>query len=193
MHIICLTSSSLFAVCVVIIDYALSQSTLEQVFLKQIRPSGADEVHITSITSNVGKEPKFLDYFNGYMIWTLAFFIPGLHQFYLGDTARGFKYFFTINECLVGWMLDLFEMHVLVQKRVETYGNAKALCCFSCCESVDHAPVMVQKGPSVSAGSEMQKTPSNSATGSLASQAALSSSLLDNEHKPNPMARDIDF
>ena len=182
-----------YAIPIGIIDYALSQSTLEQVFLKQIRPSGDDEVKITTITSNVGKEPRTLDYINGYMVWLLALFIPGLHQFYLGDTARGFKYFFTVNEVFVGWMLDLFEMHVLIQKRVETYGNAKALCCFSCCESVDHAPVMVQKGASMSAGNEMQKTPSNSGSGSVASLTAIKASLLDNEHKANPMARDIDF
>ena len=176
-----------YAIPIGIIDYALSQSTLEQVFLKQIRPSGDDEVKITTITSNVGKEPRTLDYINGYMVWLLALFIPGLHQFYLGDTARGFKYFFTVNEVFVGWMLDLFEMHVLIQKRVETYGNAKSFCCFACCDTVDQAsaPSRWPEHNSVNAGSNampMTPTPTGSANSSRASASALQKSLLDSDH-----------
>ena len=126
-HIIQSYGSSIIA----IIDYALSQSTLEQVFLKQIRPTGQED-SLKSISTNSIKVPHRCDYINGYLIWLLAGVIPGLHQFYLGDTWRGLKYFFTLNEFVVGWLLDLFEMHVLVQKRVQQYGNAKGCCCLSC-------------------------------------------------------------
>lgn len=130
-----------------IIDYALSQSTLEQVFLKQIRPNTEVSAADGGSASLTGSElrhggkngPSFLDYFNGYSIWLLAGIIPGLHQFYLGDTWRGVKYFFTLNEVFVGWLLDLFEMHVLIQKRVEQYGSSHVPFCCSCCYSVKAA------------------------------------------------------
>ena len=108
----CLFITVELQVCIIaIIDYALSQSTLEQVFLKQIRPSGQEETGKASgsSSSNAIKVPHRCDYINGYLIWMLAGVIPGLHQFYLGDTWRGLKYFFTLNEFVVGWLLDLFD------------------------------------------------------------------------------------
>lgn len=113
-----------------IADYSLSQSTLEQVFLKQIRPTNAESTLADQQRIGGPRVPTFQDYFLGYLIWLLAFFLPGLHHFYLGNTARGFKYLFTINEFLVGWVLDLFELHMLIRKSVDEFGNAR--CCAWC-------------------------------------------------------------
>ena len=65
-----------------------------------------------------------------YLILLLAFIVPGLHHFYLGNFWRGMKYLFTINELWVGWFLDIFELHVLVRKSVEQHGSQK--CCEPC-------------------------------------------------------------
>lgn len=111
-------------------DYSLSQSTLEQVFLKQIRPTNAESTLAEEQRIGGVRLPTFQDYFFGYLIWLLALFLPGLHHFYLGNTARGFKYLFTINEFLVGWFLDLFELHMLIRKSVDEFGNAR--CCGWC-------------------------------------------------------------
>ena len=125
-----------------VIDYSLSQSTLEQVFLKKIKVTESDYLYsqgmATSKNVAAGKAltsaPRAADYWTGYMMWFLALAIPGLHHFWLGNTARGFKYFFTANELMVGWFLDLFEMHMLVRRSVEEFGN-KPCCgfCTCCC------------------------------------------------------------
>ena len=114
-------------------DYSLSQSSLEQVFLKQIRPTNAESTLQEQERIGGVRQPTCTDYFLGYLIWVLAFFIPGLHHFYLGNTARGFKYLFTINEFLVGWFLDLFELHMLIRKSVDAFGNSECWCCCCCC------------------------------------------------------------
>ena len=168
-----------------IIDYALSQSTLEQVFLKQIRPSteqepGSVDVREASIASaakNISKKPNWLDYFNGYTIWLISALLPGLHQFYLGDTWRGVKYFFTANELWVGWMLDLFEMHVLIQKRVEQYGNSRACFCFSCCYTVQDSSAPI--GRESHQGTQMTPSPTVSRDNS--------NDRVLNENSANPM------
>lgn len=120
-----------------IVDYALSQSTLEQVFLKQIRPNESN-IHQDAMKNNAHhieiKTPRFTDYFFGYLCWLLAFFLPGLHHFYLGNYWRGLKYLLTINEFFVGWFLDLFELHILIKKSVEIYGNQS---CCGCCSGKD--------------------------------------------------------
>jgi len=114
-------------------DYALSQSTLEQVFLKQIRPSEKDAVLLEDQRKTEARVPQWADYLMAYLCWLLAFFVPGLHHFYLGNFWRGIKYLFTINELFVGWFLDIFELHVLVKKSVEEYGNRSCCYCCSCC------------------------------------------------------------
>jgi ATP-binding cassette subfamily A (ABC1) protein 3 len=113
-----------------IVDYALSQSTLEQVFLKQIRPSNADQQALDD-QHRVEKFPTSSDYAMVYAAWLLAIIVPGLHHFYLGNTMRGVKYFLTWNEVFAGWFLDFFELHVLVQKSVEEYGHTTGPC--GCC------------------------------------------------------------
>jgi TM2 domain-containing membrane protein YozV len=60
-------------------------------------------------------------------MWGCAAVIPGLHHFYLGNTNRGFKYLFTANEAYAGWLLDLFEMHVLIQASVQEHGHTNGL------------------------------------------------------------------
>ena len=116
-----------------IVDYALSQSTLEQVFLKQIRPNDTDKMADNDQKSR--RVPTYRDYAVGYMVWLLAGVVPGLHHFYLGNTWRGVKYLLTFNEVFAGWFLDFFEMHVLVQKSVEEYGHTTGpCCCCSCCK-----------------------------------------------------------
>jgi TM2 domain-containing membrane protein YozV len=120
-----------------IADYSLSQSTLEQVFLKQIRPSN-EETSVAEAEKIGGvRKPLCRDYFWGYFIWLLSFALPGFHHFYLGNTMRGLKYLFTLNELWVGWFLDLFELHVLIRTSVEEYGNStvctKGGFCGCCC------------------------------------------------------------
>jgi streptolysin S family bacteriocin protoxin len=118
-------------------DYVLSQSTLEQVFLKQIRVN-VNDVSRSADQNNIdSRVPLFRDYFNAYCVWALAGFIPGLHHFYLGNFWRGVKYLCTFNEAYAGWLLDLFELHVLVQKSVQEHGHTAAIgncgCCCCCC------------------------------------------------------------
>eukprot|EP01038_Epipyxis_sp_PR26KG_P005687 gene5687-7851_t len=117
-----------------IVDYALSQSTLEQVFLKQIRPNESDMDRANGDKEEI-RTPTCHDYSSGYVLWLLAAFIPGLHHFYLGNIWRGLKYFFTLNEVYAGWFLDLFEMHTLVQKSVQEHGHSTGFlcCCYNCC------------------------------------------------------------
>ena len=105
-------------------------------FLKQIRPTENNlKNSMKNNSQNVLRTPKLIDYICGYLVWLLAFFIPGLHHFYLGNYWRGFKYLITINELCVGWFLDLFELHILIKKSVEIYGNQSCNCgCGgSCC------------------------------------------------------------
>jgi TM2 domain-containing membrane protein YozV len=113
-----------------IVDYSLSQSTLEQVFLKQIRPNDHDNQNNADLR-NTQRVPTSYDMWFGYLMWLLALFLPGLHHFYLGNTNRGIKYLLTANEAEVGWFLDLFEMHVLIQASVQEYGHTGG--CFKCC------------------------------------------------------------
>lgn len=115
-----------------IVDYALSQSTLEQVFLKQIRPNENDVTLLAEQHKTESRVPRASDYFNAYLCWLLAFFIPGLHHFYLGNFWRGLKYLLTINEFFVGWLLDIFELHILVKKSVEEYGSQPICSCCRC-------------------------------------------------------------
>ncbi len=81
------------------------------------------------------REPTTMDFMMAYFMWILAGIIPGLHHFYLGNFWRGLKYLFTFNEVYAGWLLDLFELHVLVQKSVQEYGHTTGICgcCSSCC------------------------------------------------------------
>jgi hypothetical protein len=77
--------------------------------------------------------PLMRDYITGYLVWAAAFFLPGLHHFYLGNFWRGMKYLCTGNEVEAGWLLDLFEMHVLIQKSVQEKGHVLGVCyCNSC-------------------------------------------------------------
>lgn len=114
-------------------DYCLSQSTLEQVFLKQIRPNENDARNQEDQQSIQNRVPLFRDYVMGYTMWALAGFFPGLHHFYLGNFWRGMKYLFTGNEVYAGWVLDLLEMHILIQKSVQEYGNVAGMCYCQCC------------------------------------------------------------
>jgi len=116
-----------------IVDYALSQSTLEQVFLKQIRPTASDVFNQLDQQSFDQRIPGFADYFTGYVMLILAIFVPGLHHFYLGNFWRGVWYLITINEIMAGWFLDVFEMHVLIQQSVQQHGNIEGVMFCTCC------------------------------------------------------------
>lgn len=113
-------------------DYSLSQSTLEQVFLKKIRPKEQDVRSDPSALMH-RQVPLFRDYATGYLMWFLSLLFPGLHHYYLGDFWRGVKYTLTYNEVNAGWVLDLFEMHVLVQKSVQEHGHIRRVFCCNCC------------------------------------------------------------
>ncbi len=117
-------------------DYVLSQSTLEQVFLKQIRPNANDIRNQQDQKAISDRVPNFNDYVTVYIVWLLAAFIPGAHHFYLGNTWRGLKYFFTYNEVMAGWILDLFELHVLLQKSVQERGHVQGFLWCSCCNAL---------------------------------------------------------
>jgi ATP-binding cassette subfamily A (ABC1) protein 3 len=140
-------------------DYVLSQSTLEQVFLKQIRVNESDMSKLADQSAMDKRVPLFKDYFNAYCVWLLAGVIPGLHHFYLGNHWRGVKYLFTLNEVAAGWLLDLFDLHVLVQKSVQEHGHTGGIgtCCFccgctccSCCKSVpDDAEIQLDTSTNV--------------------------------------------
>eukprot|EP01039_Chlorochromonas_danica_P002043 gene2043-2228_t len=110
-------------------DYSLSQSTLEQVFLKQIRVNESDMAKLADQENLDKRIPMLQDYAIAYFIWFIALIIPGLHHFYLGNYWRGLKYLLTLNELEAGWLLDLFDMHVLVQKSVQERGHARCCCC----------------------------------------------------------------
>lgn len=141
-----------------IADYSLSQSTLEQVFLKQIRPTAFDAVahHRRDPLGDVeGRTPRFNDYVTGYVVWALSFFFPGLHHYYLGNFWRGVKYTLSVNELFVGWALDLFEMHVLIQKSVQQYGHQRRPIVCNCC--LDHLPCCYGCRPAVAAAEEKEE------------------------------------
>ena len=126
-------------------DYSLSQSTLEQVFLKQIRPKESDMAMLAKQKKTDSRVPLVSEYITVYLLWFLAFFIPGLHHFYLKNYKRGFLYLFTINEFFFGWLLDLFELHILLLKSVQEHGNSPCCggicgCCCSCCRLAAEKP-----------------------------------------------------
>lgn len=50
---------------------------------------------------------------------------------------RGYKYLFTGNEVIAGWLLDLFELHVLIQQSVQQYGHTTG-CCKLCPPPKEH-------------------------------------------------------
>ena len=106
---------------------------VDQVFLKQIRPNENDLRSQKDEDDINNRRPLPRDYVNGYMMWLLSFFFPGLHQFYLGNFWRGVLYLFTLNLFFAGWILDLFEMHILIQKSVQEYGHAPGVCYCNCC------------------------------------------------------------
>jgi hypothetical protein len=112
-------------------DYSFSQSTLEQVFLKKIKPTNTDfqntendednnnnnnfninnnnfdktTMHFLSTTNNNNnKKANFNDYLIGYCFWLLALLIPGLHHYLFGNNWRALKYFVTYNEVFAGFL-----------------------------------------------------------------------------------------
>lgn len=100
--------------------------------MKQIRPADP-EARAAEDKSVVYTEPSIGDYFLGYLFLFLAIFLPGYHHFALRNYYRGWKYLLTINEVYCGWVLDIFEMHVLVQKSVREHGHLPLFPCVECC------------------------------------------------------------
>ena len=101
-----------------------------QVFLKQIRPNSRDLRNQEDQRAIEERVPRCLDYFLGYLMWLGALALPGLHHFYLGNFWRGLAYLVTLNQLYTGWLLDLCEVHVLVQQSVQEYGNTGLCCCY---------------------------------------------------------------
>lgn len=101
--------------------------------MKQIRPNENDVLNQVDQQSIQNRVPLFRDYFMGYSMWALALVCPGLHHFYLGNFWRGMKYLGTLNEVFAGWVLDLFEMHILIQKSVQEHGHVRGICYCQCC------------------------------------------------------------
>ncbi len=68
-----------------------------------------------------------------------------------GNTNRGLKYFFTGNEALAGWLLDLFELHVLIQQSVQEHGHTNGF--FKLCpSSVNYAEMNSSGSAAVNGG-----------------------------------------
>jgi TM2 domain-containing membrane protein YozV len=51
-----------------------------------------------------------------YLFWALAFFIPGMHRFYLGKIGTGIVHFFTRGLFFIGWILDFFKLPQMVRE-----------------------------------------------------------------------------
>ena len=83
-----------------IIDYSLSQSSLEQVFLKQIRPKTNEEDFVEKFL-----QPNYTDYLISLLCIFASFLFPGCHQFKLGNFWMGIEYFFTYNHVIIGSVL----------------------------------------------------------------------------------------
>ncbi len=130
-----------------VVSYALSQSTLEQVFLKKIRndDSAAEAKKVDSV-EHTQRHPFVLDYVLGYLSWLIAILIPGFHHWHLGNRWRAVFFFFTWNQVFAGWVMDLFELHILVQQSVQQHGHATGFCCTCCAQrkNISHSvPVEV--------------------------------------------------
>jgi ABC-type multidrug transport system ATPase subunit len=118
-----------------IVDYSLSQSTLEQIFLKKIRPN-QEALEDEEEAAAKALRPTYLDYFFGILSLFFALLVPGFHRCFLGDCWNGCFYFWTCNELFAGWLLDLCEIHILVQHAVQQFGHLTCRCCtwpFRCC------------------------------------------------------------
>ena len=98
-------------------------------FLKQIRPNDSDQQDDDGERNASSRVPTAADYVFGYLAWLIAMLIPGFHHFYLGNFWRGLLYLFTFNEVFAGWLLDFFEMHVLIQRSVQEHGHTSYFCC----------------------------------------------------------------
>lgn len=112
-----------------IANYSLSQSSLEQVFLKQIRPKEDEESSAPKVPPLV---PNGNDYFICFICILLSVFFPGLHHFKMGNFWLGLEYFVTYNHVLVGSIFDLLEMIPLVQRSVQQQ-NAHLTTCVCIC------------------------------------------------------------
>jgi ABC-type multidrug transport system ATPase subunit len=128
-----------------VVEYVLSQSSLEQVFLKKIRSNEGDEIEEESIDDIMKKVPvKCRDYFYGYFMLAMTVIIPGAHHFWLKDWYMGFYYFFTLNLLYIGTILDFFRMTFLLKRSIMKHGHVKIgfcgcwfpncrRCCSKCC------------------------------------------------------------
>ena len=120
-----------------IVDYSFSQSTLEQVFLKQIRPNNEFAVQDQDQAAiNGAVKLTWLDLIMAYFAWLLSFFLPGFYRLYLGDYLMGVFLMLTFNFMYLGWIYDFFQMPELVRISKKKYGNTftcvslKSLCSF---------------------------------------------------------------
>jgi len=128
-----------------VVEYVLSQSSLEQVFLKKIRSNEGDEIEEESIDDIMKKVPVTCrDYFYGYFMLAMTLIIPGAHHFWLKDWYMGFYYFFTLNLLYIGTILDFFRMTFLLKRSIMKHGHVNIgfcgcwflncrCCCSKCC------------------------------------------------------------
>lgn len=71
-------------------DYALSQSTLEQIFLKMIKDEAnpvADEDKNSNVFTRKGV--PIIEYIYCYIMFITSSLVPGLYHFWLGNTCKG--------------------------------------------------------------------------------------------------------
>lgn len=123
-----------------ITSYALSQSTLEQVFLKAVLANQLDK-EVAEATSTL-VQANCCDYFTA-----LAAFGCGIIPFFtccfhcvLGNPLTALARLVTINWCYVGWILDGTVFSLLVQDSVSTTGHLScgcAACCRFFCRCFD--------------------------------------------------------
>ena len=120
-----------------IAEYAVSQSSLEEVFINKIRPADATEVddedEMSRILRRAATQPNGSDYRIHYIMWFCSAMMPGLHRFYLGDYWNAWAYFLTANWCMLGWWWDFWRLPRLVQLSVAKFGHTSCCCDCSFC------------------------------------------------------------
>ncbi len=126
-----------------ILDYSLSQNSLDEVFIEKIRPEVASEVddedELGRQLRKASTQPNGSDYRIHYLLWLLSALVPGLHRYCLGDYWNAVAFFLTANWCMLGWWLDFWRLPRMVQLSVAKYGHASCCCDCSACGCDRHA------------------------------------------------------
>jgi ABC-type multidrug transport system ATPase subunit len=131
-----------------ITDYSLSQSTLEQVFMKAIRMTRQDLVDLAAQREAERKsDATCSDYCLGHLAWFLGIipFCTCLFHCMLGNFLTACIRFWTLNWFVMGCILDGTVLNLIIQDAVHAKGHLTCHCkdccvffcrccaCFWCC------------------------------------------------------------